>query len=150
MNNKLDFRSDWYIFWRYLYLNILIISIPEACVYIIQDQYFENNFPISVLILILDIVYCICAYKYILNKVLFKEYKKIVIKNNLNSITWKTAIIYVFIQCMARLLCTIIVNLFFDSENTSKFLTQISTGVHSAIFYIFLECYFKINVKRKQ
>ena len=149
MNNNLDFRTNLCIFWRYLYLSILMISIPEVYIYMIQEQYFKDNISVNVLVYIIDIIYCICAYKYILNRVLLKEYKTIVIKNNLNSITWKIATIYVLMQYIARLLCVIICNLFFDSENNNSVFQGIIIGIHIAIFQIFLEYYLKIEVKRK-
>ncbi len=113
--------SDFAIYLRYLYLYILLISLPIFCIEIMQYKYFEDNITINTLMFIIAMPYVIWAYKFILNMLLFKEYKKIVVTTHkVSNINWKIAIIYWLIQSIAQLLCVIVCNLFFDSNNELK------------------------------
>ena len=118
---KANFRENFVlhfgIYWRYIYLYILLISLPIFCISTIQHKYFEDNITINTLMFIITMPYVIWAYKFILNMLLFKEYKKIVVTHNLVNVTWKIAIIYFAVQTIAEILCIIICNLFFDSNN---------------------------------
>ena len=78
-----------YISLRYCILITLLFLIPLFTVIVFMK--IIDNHNVTAILLPLVIFWRLYVYRYILNKLIFKEYKKIIVKTELKTITWNTA-----------------------------------------------------------
>lgn len=78
-----------YISLRYCILITLLFLIPLVICIVFMK--IIDNHNVTAILLPLLIFYRLYIYKYILNKLIFKEYKRIIVKTKLTTINWSIA-----------------------------------------------------------
>lgn len=76
---------------------------------------YKANIPIVTILSILYVILNTICYKWLLNYILYKPYKRIIVTTNFNSITWKIAFLFFIIQIILEISSEVIFNNLLDS-----------------------------------